>query len=87
VDKSQSSAGGAAGGIGTLQGWEHSGFRLQTLEVNPGVLSSYALTYPVLTPYLKGLHLTLDSWRPGRDEEGWKISSGLAGTDDDSLWV
>jgi hypothetical protein len=26
-----------------------------------------------VVPYLKGLHLTIDSWRPGRDAEGWKV--------------
>ena len=25
-----------------------------------------------MVPYLKGLHLTLDSWRPNRDEDGWR---------------
>ena len=25
-----------------------------------------------MVPFLKGMHLTLDSWRPFRDEEGWK---------------
>jgi len=25
-------------------------------------------------PYLKGVHQTLDSWRSGRDEDGWKKS-------------
>jgi hypothetical protein len=25
-------------------------------------------------PYLKGIHLTLDSWRSGRNEDGWKQS-------------
>ncbi len=29
-------------------------------------------TYPAFTPYLKGIHLTLDSWRSGRGEDGWK---------------
>jgi hypothetical protein len=24
-----------------------------------------------LVPYLKGIHLTLESWRANRDEEGW----------------
>jgi hypothetical protein len=27
--------------------------------------------YPTIAPYLKGIHLTLDSWRPGRDADGW----------------
>jgi hypothetical protein len=26
-----------------------------------------------MIPYLKGLHLTIDSWRPHRDEDGWRI--------------
>ena len=24
-------------------------------------------------PYLNGLHLTIDGWREGRDQEGWRI--------------
>jgi hypothetical protein len=27
-----------------------------------------------MVPYLKGVHLTLDSWREGRREDGWKRS-------------
>ncbi|KAL7571609.1 hypothetical protein ACA910_011150 [Epithemia clementina (nom. ined.)] len=27
-----------------------------------------------MTPYLKGIHLTSDSWRGDRDEDGWKMS-------------
>ncbi len=30
-------------------------------------------TYPWLNPYIKGLHLTVDSWRPGREELGFKL--------------
>jgi hypothetical protein len=26
-----------------------------------------------MVPYLKGMHLTLDSWRPNRDSESWKL--------------
>ena len=26
-----------------------------------------------MIPYLNGLHLTIDSWRPNRDDQGWKI--------------
>ena len=26
-----------------------------------------------MTPYMKGVHLTLDSWRPYRDGEGWRL--------------
>lgn len=31
-------------------------------------------TYPAIVPYLKGIHLTLDSWRPWRAEDSWKMS-------------
>jgi hypothetical protein len=27
-----------------------------------------------MVPFLKGLHLTIDKWRPDRDREGWKLS-------------
>ena len=26
-----------------------------------------------MNPYLKGVHLTLDSWTPHRDRDGWKL--------------
>lgn len=32
-------------------------------------------TYSAMVPYLKGLHLTLDSWRPDRDEDGWRTTN------------
>ncbi|KAL7572801.1 hypothetical protein ACA910_014658 [Epithemia clementina (nom. ined.)] len=28
-----------------------------------------------MVPYLKGLHLTLESWRKDRDEDGWKMTA------------
>ncbi len=33
-------------------------------------------TYPAFTPYVKGFHLTIDSWRSDRDLEGWRIPWG-----------
>jgi hypothetical protein len=45
---------------------------LRTLLKRRGFLVHLAMTYPIMTPYLKGLHLTVDSWRAGRDDEGWK---------------
>mmetsp|Transcript_39832 Transcript_39832/g.59083 ORF Transcript_39832/g.59083 Transcript_39832/m.59083 type:complete len:161 (+) Transcript_39832:214-696(+) len=36
------------------------------------------LTDDGITPYLKGIHLTLESWRPGRDEEGWRLRGKAA---------
>jgi hypothetical protein len=29
-------------------------------------------TYTWLNPYIKGLHMTVDSWHPGRVEDGFK---------------
>ena len=28
-----------------------------------------AMTFKWITPYLKGLHLTIDGWREGRDKD------------------
>ena len=30
-------------------------------------------TYGDMKPYLKGVHLILESWRPYRDEYGWRL--------------
>ena len=32
------------------------------------------MTYEIISPFLKGLHLTLCSHLPSRDDEGWKLS-------------
>jgi hypothetical protein len=50
------------------------GFEFKTLERYRGFLVHVARTYPVMTAYLKGIHLTLDSWRPGRGDDGWKLT-------------
>ena len=31
-----------------------------------------SMTYDFMQPFLKGMHLTADGWRPDRDAEGWK---------------
>jgi hypothetical protein len=46
---------------------------LQRLLVIQGFLIYVVRTYPWLNPYIKGLHLTIDSWRPGRKESGFKM--------------
>ena len=38
-----------------------------------GFLVYITRTYPAMTPYLKGFHLTIEMWRGGRDAEGWKL--------------
>jgi hypothetical protein len=32
-------------------------------------------TYGAMIPFLKGMHLTLDTWRPNWDEDGWQNTS------------
>ncbi len=44
------------------------------LESHRGYLVYISRTYPSICPYLKGVHQTLDSWRPWRREDGWKMS-------------
>ena len=38
-----------------------------------GYLNYVVRTYPWMSPYLQGLHLTIDGWRPDRDEHGHKL--------------
>ena len=53
------------------QGWvDH-----KALERRRGFLLYVTRTYPAMVPYLKGVHLTLDGWRKGRDAEGWKVTN------------
>jgi hypothetical protein len=51
------------------QGVDH-----RALESDRGFLIDASQTYPSMVPYLKGVHLTLDSWREGRREDGYKRS-------------
>jgi hypothetical protein len=46
----------------------------KVLESYRGFLVYISRTYPAITPYLKGIHLTLDSWRPWRSEDSWKMT-------------
>jgi hypothetical protein len=52
---------------------ENTTIAFKPLEKMRGFLVHLQRTYPVITPFLKGLHLTLDGWRPNRDEELWAI--------------
>jgi len=46
---------------------------LQRLLEIRGFLIYVVRTYSWLNPYIKGLHLTVDSWRPGREASGFKL--------------
>jgi hypothetical protein len=49
------------------------------LERSTGFLNHLTTTFEVMTPYLKGFYLTLNSWRTKRNEEDWKVS--------DKVWI
>ncbi len=42
------------------------------LRSDRGFMVYVTQAYPSLKPYLKGFHLSLETWRGGRDTEGWK---------------
>jgi hypothetical protein len=52
--------------------------KYKRLESGCGFLLYVRRTYPSMMPYLKGFHLTLDGWRRGRDNDGWKYLSQKA---------
>ena len=40
------------------------------LRSDRGFLAYVGRAYPFMVPYFKGFHLSLESWRDGRDSEG-----------------
>ena len=60
----------------------------KTLEKDRGFLIHISRTFPMMVPYLRRIHHTLENWRIGRDDEGWKYTSNewmqyLDGLEDD----
>eukprot|EP00986_Skeletonema_menzelii_P007431 scaffold2926_cov176-Skeletonema_menzelii.AAC.1 len=60
----------------------------KALEKARGFLIYVGRTYRWMNPYLKGLHLTIDGWRPDRDEEGYRIKKRNRGREieDELRW-
>jgi hypothetical protein len=56
----------------------------KVLESHRGFLVYVTRTFPASVPYLMGIHLTLDSWREGRDEDGWKIRAEVEKYDEEA---
>eukprot|EP00978_Attheya_sp_CCMP212_P016531 scaffold43382_cov49-Attheya_sp.AAC.2 len=57
--------------------------RCKRLEQIRGFLNYVAQTYTWLRPYLIGVHMTIDGWRPNRDDEGWQTQPKLILVRDD----
>jgi hypothetical protein len=45
----------------------------KVLKRTRGLLVYAARTYKPMAHFLLGFHLNIDSWRPGWDEEGWRM--------------
>ena len=58
-----------------LSEWAESPERINRKELERirGFLVYVSLTYDIMVPYLKGIHLTLESWRQDQDGEGWRL--------------
>ena len=52
---------------------DQKGLPYQELLSCRGFLIYVSRTYGPFKPYLRGLHKTIDSWRPFRDKDGWKL--------------
>lgn len=57
------------------------------MERGRGFMIYFCRTYTSFVPFLKGFHLTMDSWRPGREADGWKGKKrpGIVNADSDEL--
>jgi hypothetical protein len=75
-----------------------SGLHFKSLERNVGFIVYVAMTYTSMIPYLKGIYLTLYSWRGNWNKDGWKELNKLKrdtdpgeatslGLESLSLWV
>ena len=47
---------------------------LKDMEQKTGLLVHLVMAYPLITPFLRGLYLTMKFWRPKKDRDGWKLS-------------
>jgi len=61
--------------VAWLQSYTEEGKPLphKELERCRGFLIYVSRTYKAMIPYLRGLYLTLESWRDWRNEDGWKL--------------
>jgi hypothetical protein len=58
-----------------------------SLEQIRGYLVHIAQTYLMFASYLIGLHMTIDFWRPNRDQDGWRCrASFIQGMKDQGEW-
>ena len=66
---------------------DEQGLAHKELEKCRGFLIYVSRTYLAMKPYLRGLHKTIDSWRPCRDEDGWKILYEIVMAKEKGEWI
>ena len=59
-----------------LENFPDAYFDYKQLEQIRGFLCHSSMTFEVITPFLKGFHLSLCSHLPSRDDDGWKLPEG-----------
>jgi hypothetical protein len=45
----------------------------KVLEIIRGFMVYVDCTYKPLTPFLMGIHMSIEGWRPGRYDEDWRL--------------
>ena len=60
------------------------------LRSDKGFMVYVTQSYPAMKPYMKDFHLSMETWRGGRDSEGWKLPPGCReeeDNDDSEEWI
>ena len=60
--------------VGELKQSRDDTLEFKPLERKRGFLIYVTGTFPSMVLYLKGIHQTLDTWRPNQREDGWKLT-------------
>jgi hypothetical protein len=47
------------------------------LQSNRGFMVYVTQAYPSFKPYLRGFHLSLETWQEGQDSDEWKVGGTL----------
>ena len=47
---------------------------LKDMEQKTGFWLHLAMAYPLIMPFMRGIYLTMNYWRPKRYRDGWKLS-------------
>ena len=57
--------------------FERPSINRKELERQTGFFNHLTMTFDDMNPFLKGFYLALNSWRPKRDKDDWKMSENV----------